>query len=47
MNHFWSLWHVQDELMEFLEVDLSFWIGLGGLEIFFIIFKDSSDCGVF
>ena len=39
MNHFWSSWHVHDKLMEFLKVDLSFWVRLGGLEIDFNHFQ--------
>ena len=35
MNLFWSLWHVLDLSMEFLEVDYSFWVPLGSLEIDF------------
>ena len=39
MNHFWSLWHVHDKFMEFLENDLSFWVCLGGLDIDFDHFR--------
>ena len=39
MNRFWSLCHVFDKFMEFSEVDLSFWVRLGCLEIEFDHFK--------
>ena len=39
MNHFWSSCHVRDKFMEFLEVDLSFWVCLGDLEIDFDHFQ--------
>ena len=39
MNPFWSLWHVLDQFMEFLEFHYSFWVRLGGLEIYFDHFE--------
>ena len=39
MNLFWSLWHVLDKFMEFLEVYKSFCVRFGGLEIDFDHFQ--------